>query len=519
MQTLAEASHQQAASLTDEIAFVFEGSSSTFGQFDQNSNKVANGLQQESVLPQSRVAYLGKDSISAYEVLFGCAKAKAVFVPINWRLAAKEVLFLLNDSEAEILFIGEEFLPMIEQIDHKLISVKKIISMEGNHPRWTVYEQWRSSQSKMTPDLTYQPEDVVIQMYTSGTTGHPKGVQLANYSLFRVMQGMRAQGDKWMGLNSQDTLLLSLPIFHIGGLWWAVQGFLVGGKGIIVKTFNTREILASIEKYGITKVLMVPAMIQFSLAEPSCNKTDLSSVQGFLYGGSPITPDLLQKAMELFDCDFFQIYGMTETGNMAVCLRPEDHIPVENEKRKSVGKPLPGVEVKVIDQQGNALPVGQVGEICLRSPANMLGYWKREEDTTKTLVDGWVHTGDAGYMDEERYIYICDRIKDMIIYAGENLYPAEIEAAINDHPAVVAAAVIGIPDERWGELVKAFVVSKDGASLRKLDLINFLKGRIAEFKIPKSVSFVDALPRNPSGKILKTKLRAPFWEGRERLVN
>ena len=332
------------------------------------------------------------------------------------------------------------------------------------------------------------------------------------------MRGMKAVGDDWMHLNEKDTLLLSLPIFHIGGLWWAIQGFLAGGKGIIIEGFVAWKVLELIEKHSITKVAMVPAMIQFSLAEKACETTDFSSVKGFLYGGSPIAPNLMRKAMETFDCDFFQIYGMTETGNMAVCLRPEDHTLVWNEKMKAAGKPLPGVEARVMDLAGNTLAAGETGEIHLKSPSNMLGYWNREEATNQTLVNDWIHTGDAGYMDEEGYIYVCDRIKDMIIYAGENIYPAEIEAAISEHEAVEDVAIIGIPDEKWGEIVKAFIILKQGQTLKKRALITFLRSRIAGFKIPKSISFVDSLPRNPSGKILKRVLRAPFWEEEARVI-
>jgi acyl-CoA synthetase (AMP-forming)/AMP-acid ligase II len=333
------------------------------------------------------------------------------------------------------------------------------------------------------------------------------------------MQGMLTAGDPWMSLNPADTLLLSLPQFHIGGLWWAIQGYAAGATGVIVDTFVAWQALQLIERHQITKAVLVPSMIQLMLEEPGCAQTDLSSVKGLLYGGSPISAPLMRKAMQTFACEFFQIYGLTETGNMAVCLRPADHCPAGSPRMKAAGRPLPGVEVKIVDGQSRTLPAMRSGEICIKSPANMLGYWKNESATGQTLDGGWVHTGDVGYMDEDDYVYVCDRIKDMIIYAGENLFPAEIEAVLSEHEAVAEVAVIGIPDERWGEVVKAFVVLRQGGEIKQRELIDFARSRIADFKVPKSITFVDVLPRNPSGKVLKRVLRAPFWQDQDRQVS
>ncbi|WP_062058121.1 long-chain-fatty-acid--CoA ligase [Aquimarina longa] len=518
-QTLAEVSFWQAQNNPDSIAFIFENRAVTFHQFDAHANQIANGLLIENIKKESRVAYLAKDSDYGYEIFFGCVKSRSVLTPINWKLSAEEVLFILNNSEAEILFVSKDFFSVIEEIKNKLTTVSKIIACDGNHPEWTNYMDWRSQQKEKNIEFAYTPEDVVVQIYTSGTTGLPKGVQLSNHSFFGVIQQMKLKGDDWMSLSNQDRLLLSLPIFHIGGLWWAVQGFIVGGLGVILETFVAWKALEIIAKNKITKIAMVPAMIQFMLAEPSCKETDFSSISGLLYGGSPITPSLMRIALETFNCDFFQVYGMTETGNMAVCLRPEDHTMPWTEKMKSAGKPLPGVMIKVIDQYNNKLSVNMIGEICIKSPANMIGYWKNEEANRSTYVDGWIYTGDAGYICQNGYVYICDRIKDMIICAGENIYPAEIEAALSTHELISEVAVIGIPDEKWGEKIKAFVVLKPESTIKKRELIMFLKGKIADFKIPNSISFAPSLPRNPSGKILKRVLKEPFWKGKERLVN
>lgn len=520
-QTLAELSTKQAAHIPHEVALIYENELYTYAQLEQNANRVAQGLLQLGLPEQSRVAILAKDSLASYEILFGCTKSKTVLVTINWRLVAQEVLFILNDSQSKVLFVGKEFLPLIEQIKPDLQHIQTIVSIEApeGFAGCENYAVWKNQHSNQAPALDYSPEDVAVQIYTSGTTGLPKGVQLAHYSFFRLMQGMRAQGDVWMDLNANDTLLLSLPMFHIGGLWWAIQGMIVGARGVALNTFVPWRALELIEQYQISKVAMVPAMIQFCMAEPTFETTNFSSVQGFLYGGSPIAPALLRKAMDAFQCGFFQIYGMTETGNMAVCLRPEDH-DLSNEARlKAAGKPLPGVAIKITNPQGELLSSQQIGEIHIKSPSRMIGYWNRDEATQQTLVDGWISTGDAGYQDNEGYIFVCDRVKDMIIYAGENLFPAEIEAVLSEHEAVEEVAVIGVPSEQWGEIPKAFIVQKPNFSLKKKELLSFAKERMADFKVPRSVEFVDKLPRNPSGKILKRVLREPYWNTMGRQVN
>lgn len=517
-QTLAEMCIQQSRIRPDSIAFRAGNEKRTFLQLDLNSNRIGHGLSEKGVKSDSRVAILGKDSIDHYEILFGCAKIKAVLVDLNWRLAPPEILYILNDSETEVLFVTPEFFPLVESLNSQLTTVRTIISLDGAHPDWPSFETWKAVQADSPFAHEYDSEDVAVQMYSSGTTGQPKGVQLAHYSFFRLMQGMRAAGDSWMDLNPDDTLLLSLPQFHIGGLWWAIQGYAVGATGVIVDTFVAWQALQLIERHKVSKAVLVPAMLQLMLEEPSCAQTDLSSMQGVVYGGSPIAPTLLRKAMDTFGCDFFQIYGLTETGNTAVCLRPADHFPTDSPRLKAAGLALPGVEIKIIDGKSRSLPPMRNGEICIKSPSNMLGYWKNESATAQTLVGGWLHTGDVGYMDQDGYVYVCDRIKDMIIYAGENLYPAEIEAVLSEHEAVAEVAVIGIPDEKWGEAVKAFVVPRQGGEIKQRELIDFARSRIADFKVPKSITFVDALPRNPSGKVLKRVLRAPFWQDQDRQI-
>ncbi|BAY46058.1 putative long-chain-fatty-acid CoA ligase [Scytonema sp. HK-05] len=517
--TLADLPRVQAHQFPDARALIFKDNALTYLQLDLQSNRVANALLAQGVEAQSRVGLLAKDSLHSYEILFACSKINAVLVPINWRLAAPEISYILRDANIEVLFVGSEFHRLIESIKDELDGIKTFIALEKSEYNWLTYDTWWQQHSDVQPDVAIQPNDVAVQIYTSGTTGRPKGVQLGHYSFFAIAKEFVQQGKSWIGWNAKDKSLITLPSFHIGGLWWAIRGLASGAENILLETFDAIEVLFAIEKYHITKTCMVPAMIQVLLSEPQCKKTDFSSLKYIVYGGSPIAESLLRKAIATFACNFVQIYGMTETGNCAVCLPADAHTSTNPNRLKSSGKPFPGVSVAILDQEGKDVPLGKVGEICIKSPANMIGYWKLAEATANTLVDGWIHTGDAGYFDEEGYIYICDRVKDMICYAGENVYPAEIENVLYEHPAVAEVAVIGVPDQDFGETVKAIIVLKPGMKATALDIISSVRGKIADFKLPRSVEFTQSLPRTPSGKLQKGKLREKYWQGYQRHVN
>lgn len=518
--SLADLVRFQARARGDATALEFEGRVSSYADFDRNTSRVANGLIAEGVAPQSRVAFLDKNSDLFYEVVFGCAKANAVSVGINWRLAPPEVAYVVNDSKAEVMFVGPDFFPLVEKIAGELTTVKRIIAMAPGHAEWTDFAGWRDAQSDADPAVPTSREDICIQMYTSGTTGHPKGVQLANKAFFNLRRMPPNDDMAWDRWTADDVSLVAMPSFHIGGAGWGILGIMAGCRNIVVSEFEPGEVLGIIQNEGVNKLFMVPAAMRLCLQHPDCADTDFGSVNYIMYGASPIPLDLLKQAIEVFKCGFVQLYGMTETTGTATYLPPQDHdVTGANEKMKSAGKPMPGVEIKVVDDDGRSLPPRQVGEICLKSAANMTGYWNLPEATAKTLIDDFVHTGDAGYLDEDGYVYVHDRVKDMIVSGAENVYPAEVENAIFGHPAVADVAVIGIPDEKWGEAVKAVVVLKPGAEPDENGIIGFARERIAAYKCPKSVDFIDELPRNPSGKILKRELRKPYWEGYDRNVN
>jgi fatty-acyl-CoA synthase len=339
----------------------------------------------------------------------------------------------------------------------------------------------------------------------------------ANFlSLVRAGGAERPDWNKW---SNDDVSLVAMPVFHIGGSGWGVLGLYHGAKGVIAREFDPTKVLDFFEKSGITKLFMVPAAMQFVVRQPRAREVDFSRLKYMLYGASPIPAALLKECIEVFKCGFVQMYGMTETTGTIVALPPEDHVE-GLDRMRSAGKALPGVELAILDADGNRLPSGEVGEIATRSGSNMAGYWNLPEATAKTLdKDNWLRTGDAGYLDKDGYLYIHDRIKDMIISGGENIYPAEVESAICDHPDVAEVAVVGVPDDRWGEAVKAIVVMKPGKKATSADIIGFTRQRIAGFKTPKSVDFIEALPRNASGKILRRHLRDPYWAGKDRQVN
>lgn len=516
---LADVVRIQGKNRGNAIVFDFEDRQTTFAEFDRHTNQIANGMIALGVKPQEHVAYLGKNSDTFFELLIGAIKANAVMAPVNWRLAGPEIAFIVEDCKAAILFVGPEFVDQVRGIKASLPSVRTIMTTEGGAPEWNDVIKWRDAQSSTDPNVPIKPQDVAIQLYTSGTTGRPKGAMLSHANFLSLVRAGQDNKPDWNTWSEDDVSLVAMPIFHIGGSGWGTLGIYHGAKGVIAREFDPTKVLDFFEHSKITKLFMVPAAMQFVVRQPRARTMDFSRLRYMLYGASPIPAALLKECIEVFKCGFVQMYGMTETTGTIVALAPEDHVE-GLERMRSAGKALPGVELAILDAEGNRLPPRQVGEIATRSGSNMVGYWNLPEATAQTIdKDNWLRTGDAGYMDEDGYLYIHDRIKDMIISGAENIYPAEVESAICDHPDVAEVAVIGIPDDKWGEAVKAIVVLKPGKTATATDIINFTRERIAGFKTPKTVDFIPALPRNPSGKILRRHLRDPYWAGKDRQVN
>ena len=520
--TTAAIVRQHARETPDTTAFTFGEEAMSFAQLDSGSSRAANGLASLGVKRGDRIAYLGKNHHLYFELLLGANKIGAVMTPVNWRLAPPEVVYILNDCQARLLFVGEGFADMVAKVRPDLDHVETLIGLDAPDGDWPDYRDWRDGFGDDDPQSEGGAEDDAIQLYTSGTTGYPKGAVMTNRSLLpaRNPDGSEPEQLAWQEARPGEQTLLAMPCFHISGTGTGI-GTMHNGKGaIVLAEYDPTRALEMVERYPISKIFMVPAAIRILLNHPRVGEVDFRRLKYITYGASPIPLDLMRAAIDAFGCGFVQMYGMTETSGTIVTLNPEDHDPAGNDKMRSVGTALPGVEVKIIDEAGDEVPPGTIGEIATRSSKNMKGYWNNPEATAATIdADGWLRTGDAGSMDEDGYLFIRDRLKDMIISGGENVYPAEVENAIYSHPDVADVAVIGVPDTKWGEAVKACVVVKDGATLTEAEVIAHARKGVAGYKCPKSIDFLDALPRNPSGKVLRRELRAPYWEGRDRAVN
>lgn len=495
----------------DATALEQDGDAISFAQIERRSRQIVAMLAAHGIGKGDRIAWLGKNARHYFELFYSAARVGVVMVPIGWRLAAPEIAYILQDTGAKALFIDDGF----EEL-------AALACMQLDAPPQVIDTPSAKAQIASSPADDFEPagpDDAVLQLYTSGTTGNPKGAVLTNRNLFALRMPAEQAGQPWSKWDEDEAILVCMPCAHIGGTGLGIMAIAAGIRGIVQAEFTPLGVLEAFEQ-GITRLFIVPAALQMVIHHPRAKTTDFSAVKYVMYGAAPIPLDLLREAVQTMpDAGFLQCYGMTETTGTIAMLPPDDHALDGNQRMRSAGKAVPGTELKVIGEDGQELPRGEVGELIVKSPSNMAGYWHLPEATAASLVDGWMHTGDAAYMDDDGYVYIQDRMKDMIISGGENVYPAQVESAIYGHPAVAEVAVIGVPDDTWGEAVKACVVPKPGADLDPNDIIGWTRERLAGFKVPKSIDVIDALPRNASGKILRRELRAPYWEGRERQVN
>lgn len=513
--SLADIARTHGSATPDKTALEVGDRTVTFGELHDRSSQAAQALRAAGVEFGHRVAFIEKNGAEFYEVTFGLAKLGAVCVAVNWRLAAPEMKQIIDDAKAEVVVVGPDFFGQVEQIEGDLERVHTIVAI-GDHERWPSWDEWIAGHPAEDPGVETTGDDVAFQLYTSGTTGLPKGVMLKNDNFFGAISGT---ADMWR-FTPDSVNLAMMPSFHIAGAGWGMVGLYFGCKNVVMRDIDPGAILKAIPEHRITNAFMVPVVIQFLLMTPGVEETDFSSLRALVYGASPITDDVLKKGIERFGCEFIQVYGLTETTGAITQLDGADHDPENRpELLRSCGKPYPWVEMRIVDGDGNDVETGTVGELWTRSGQNMVGYWDNPEATAAAVTpDGWFKTGDAGYLDEDGFVYLHDRVKDMIVSGGENVYPAEVENALMTHPEVADVAVIGVPDERWGEAVKAIVVPAADTEPSEDDLIAHARTLLAGFKLPKSVDFATDLPRNPSGKLLKRELREPYWEGVDRRV-
>jgi long-chain acyl-CoA synthetase len=515
--TIADIVRTHANERPDDPALEFEGRTVTFAELDARSSRVANALAAVGVRAGDRVAFLDKNGLEFFEVTFALAKIGAVIVSVNWRLAGEEVAQIVNDAQSDVLIVGAEFVSLVEKIEPALETVSTFVAI-GGHTRWNDYETLLAAHDAVDPMVPTRGDDVVLQLYTSGTTGLPKGVMLTNNNFFC---GIEETASSWE-LTPGAVSLAVMPMFHIAGSGWALAGLAQGCRTVLIREVDPARILRAIPEFGVTTAFMVPAVIQLLVSTPETQTTDFSSLRAILYGASPITETVLTKATKVFGCQFVQLYGLTETTGAITQLEASDHdADALPHLLRSCGRPYPWVEIRIVDQEtGDDVPTGEIGELWTRSGRNMAGYWANEAATANAITaDGWFKTGDAGYCDEDGYLFLHDRLKDMIVSGGENVYPAEVENVLAKYPGVADVAVIGVPDARWGEAVKAVVVRAPGSEVTDAELIAFAREHLGGYKLPKSVDFTDVLPRNPSGKLLKREIRAPYWEGAERQIS
>jgi acyl-CoA synthetase (AMP-forming)/AMP-acid ligase II len=499
-------------------ALLFGARETTWAELDGRSSRVARALAAAGIARDRSIAYLGRNTDAYFEIFFGAAKAGAIFVPVNWRLAPPEVAYVLSDCEARILFVEHPFASQIEKVDLAACGVEQIIVVDGSAPGWGDYEPWRDRQSGGDGFAAADPDAPFVQLYTSGTTGRPKGAQLSSGALLLALELQEASGDDCFRIEPDDVGLDYLPLFHVGGVKVAFDQLYHGVAQRILPQFDSGLILEAMRRDNIRRLFLAPTMIQMLLEDPRRRASDFDRLEYVTYGGAPIALDLLRRALPVMKCGFVQTYALTESTGLGAFLSPREHDPRGSERMLSTGRAHPGFEIRIEGPEGETLKPGETGEICLRAPCLMLGYWKRPEATAEAIRGGWLHTGDAGYLDADGYLFVQDRVKDMIVSGAENVYPAEVENAIASHPAVRSVAVIGVPDAKWGEAVKAIVVREPDVAVSEQDIIDYTKSLIAGYKRPRSIDFADELPLGPTGKVLRRELREPYWTGRERRI-
>lgn len=477
----------------------------SWAHLDDISSRVASAMLCSGIKACGHVGFLGKNSARYFELLFGANKAGAAIVPLNWRLAPAELGQIIDDAKCPLVFVDREFEPLISTAQAHCAQSFKAVVFDSTSLAPGGFETWLSQGDSRDPEAEIKPKDTALLIYTSGTTGLPKGVQLLHRSLsfMRLCEHLEPAYD-W---RDEDVMLTVMPVFHLVGTGLSIQALYNGAAVSLLPALDPGKLLQVLSRDRPTICALVPTAIQMVLDHPDTNEADFSSLRLVMYAGSAISSALLQRALRQMKCQFMQFYGATESSGAITLLRPEQHDVNDEQRLRSCGTPLPLIEVKILDLQGKEVPEGSTGEFWIRSPCLFGGYWNQPEATAAVMREGWYRTGDAGYRDKEGLLYIVDRVKDMIITGGENVYSAEVEQALAKHPAVKQCAVVGVPDIKWGERVTAVIVRAAGADATGEEIIAHCRTLIAGYKVPKEVRFVASLPATATGKVLKRAVR------------
>ena len=502
----------------DAIASIFQGRKRSFAELGDRVARLAGALRQQGVKPGDRVGMLALNSDWYLEYYLGVYWAGGVVNPINTRWSVAEIAYSLSDCQTRTLIVDDTFAGMVDELRQRSPDLATVIHVgDGAAPAGMLSYEALLAQAAPVEDALRGGEDLAGVFYTGGTTGSPKGVMLSHRNIFVNSVAMVAEG----AIQPRCVGLHAAPMFHLADGCFMNAMLASGGCHVMLPRFEPTAVLEVIQAERVNEALLVPTMIQMLVDHPELAGYDLSSLRNMLYGASPIGEGLLDRAMQAIPgAGFTQLYGMTELSPMATILTQEMHRDAGRKlgRHRSGGRAAISCEVRIFDALGKELPRGEVGEVAVRGPGVMMGYWNKPAETAAAVRDGWMFTGDGGRMDADGYVYIVDRIKDMIVTGGENVYSAEVESAVATHSAVAQCAAIGVPNDQWGELVHVFIVRKPGQALTQEEVIAHCKERIAGYKCPRQVSFIDAMPLSGAGKILKTSLRAPFWEGRARKV-
>ena len=493
------------------------GDTSTYAQHLERTSRLIGGLRSLGVGRGDRFAVMCLNSAEYLELYHAAFLGGGIVNPLNLRFAPKELAYVLRDSGTKVCFVDAWFAPLIDKVKEEagLEHVVLIGAGAENAPHTVTYGDLLASATPTIPDEGDETDPVVL-MYTGGTTGLPKGVLLDQraemLNMYHVMMAFK--------LDRASTSLMQTPMFHAASMFSVLGGPAVGAHTVIVPLFDPKAVMAAVRQYKPTLTVMVPTMIGMTMAHPEFTPDGLGTFEHLVYGASPMPQALLEKLLAMYpNMNIWQGYGMTECSSVLTLLGPDEHRK-GGKYLRAAGYPLQGVVLSIQDDEGKALPPGEAGEVCARAGNYMIEYWNKPEATAEAFRGGWYHTGDAGYLDEDGYLYLVDRVKDMIVTGGENVYSTEVENALASHPAVLQVAVIGIPSDQWGEAVHAIVVLREGASATEDELIAHARESIAGYKVPKSVEFrTEPLPLSGAMKVLKKDLREPYWAGRDRKVN